>query len=65
MQTIDASDPLARQRNSVGKAIADLRSFSAPAGSDEMKRVMSALSYLGMAYCCIQQEQDNPAWSDD
>ena len=62
----DDTDPLAAARESVAKAIADLRAFSAPAGSTVMRQAQNALDYMGYAYSCLRPDSStNPAWSDD
>ena len=49
-------------RTAVAEAIAKLRAYTAPAGSEEMVQVMAALDYCGYAYSCLRP--DNPAWAD-
>lgn len=54
---------LAGPRAAIAAAITSLRGFTAAAGSGEMEDVLCALSYLGMAYSALSD--DNPAWEDD
>ena len=59
------ADTLSPLRVSVGKAIADLRGFSGTAASPEMRAVMCALDWLGMAYGALRPQMENPAYEDE